>query len=214
MRYLLKILVIVILTSCKTYNLRTISGHYRTKGGFGWGSNICMKVDSTFIYNWHSGPFFGETIGKWKIKGQKLVLNSYIQPKAESTPDYYPLEIKNTNSKNIAFDLLLPDSTNVLPAATGIMYKNGKQIASKMSELNGQMVFVKQNFDSIKISYIGLKNILITDTNNDYFKIASVENFKNIYEFFTNQTWVVRHRCLINRSFNKQHYEQRFYKTD
>jgi len=55
MRYFLVILIFFLLTSCGTARFDTVTGKYRSKGRFEWGSDISLKKDSTFIYKWQTG---------------------------------------------------------------------------------------------------------------------------------------------------------------
>ena len=211
-KYIVKILVIILLTSCATINQKTITGYYRTRGGFEMGSSIKLNKDSSFVYNWQGGLVYGETTGKWIIKDKELILNSDLQPENDTTPNYCLLDAAKRNSKKITFDLFFPDSMEVMPAATGIMFEEGVKISNQISNMSGQMSFQKHDFDSIKISFVGLKDIIITDSINDYFKIAGVENFGSGYEFFTNEIWNIRHKSLIDDTFNRYYYERRFHK--
>ncbi|WP_430937300.1 hypothetical protein [Saccharicrinis sp. 156] len=213
-KYIIKISVVALLTSCATINQKTITGYYRTKGSFEMGSSIRLNKDSSFVYNWQGGLVYGETKGKWKIKDKELILNSDLQPENDTTPSYYLIEAAKRNSNKIRFDLFFPDSTEVLPAATGIMFENGVKISNQLSNMSGQMSFQKQDFDSIKISFVGLRDIIITDSINDYLKIAAVENFGSGYEFFTNEIWNIRHKSLIDYTFNRYYYEKRFHKIE
>jgi len=214
MRYIIGILIFFLLSSCKTAKFYSVAGNYRTKGGFEWGSRISIKKDSTFIYLWQSSLVFGETKGKWKLNGNKLILNSDLQPQKDIRPNFHIIDKRNTNSSDIVLDLYFPDSTDVLIGAIGLMFHDGDTIKNVISDINGHMRFSKQENDSIKILFIGLKDILISDSVNDYFKIATVDDYENMYEYFTNETWKVRGNHLIDNSKNQYYYERRFYKIE
>lgn len=203
-----------LLTSCKSVKFDSVTGNYRTKGGFEWGSHISLNRDSTFIYKWQSGLIYGETIGKWKLEVNNVVLNSDLQPPKDTPTNFNILDKRFTNSSDIVFDLFFPDSTTVLAAATGLMFHNGDTIRNIISDLNGNMRFPKQENDSIKILFIGLKDILISDSVNDYFKIATIDYLDNMVEYFTNEPWRVRGNHLIDKSKNQYYYEKRFYKLE
>jgi hypothetical protein len=214
MRYFIGILIFFLLSSCKTAKFDSVTGKYRTKGGFEWGSNISLNKDSTFIYKWQTGLIYGETTGKWKLSGNNLVLDSDLQPQKDTPSSFYIIDKRNTNSSDIVFDLYFPDSTDVLIGANGLMFHDGDTIRNVFSDIHGNMRFPKQENDSIKILFIGLKDILISDSVNDYFKIATVDNNGNMYEYFTNETWQVRGNHLIDKSKNQNYYEKRFYKIE
>jgi hypothetical protein len=188
-----------------------VTGIYRTKGGFEWGSSVSINEDSTFTYIWQTGLIIGKTTGKWQKKDKYLILNSDLQPRIDITPDYFLLEAQNLNSNAIKINLFWPDSTT-LPGAVGIMYKNGDTIYLHTSDLKGQLIFPKQIFDSLKIQFIGLKDIKIQDNVNDFFRILTVDSMEDTYEYFNNEKWKILKDCLIDKTKNRYYYEKRLYK--
>ena len=126
MKYKYYVLVFIIVSSCSTYKNNDVSGFYRTKGGFEWGSSIYLNIDSTFSYKWQTGLIIGVTTGRWSIKNDSLILNSDWQPKEDAVPDYYLIDRSKVDSGEIVFELFFPDTTEALPGATGLMFKNRK----------------------------------------------------------------------------------------
>ena len=203
MKQIFKISLILLLTSCTVYNFQTISGRYRTKGGFEWGSSIVLKPDSTFIYDWQTGLIYGHETGKWNLKGDNLVLNSDFHPTKDTTPDFYLLDKKINNSSKIEFQLYFSDSTALI-GANGLMFYDTDTIFKSVSDTNGFMTFPKQDYDSIKISFIGVRDIVISNAPNNYFKILSVDfPVDNMYEYFENEVWKIRGKYLIDNSKNE-----------
>ncbi len=212
MKSIIGILTFFLLTSCASYKSSSIIGLYATKGGFEWGSSIQIDEDSTFTYVWQVGLLTGETAGKWRLYRNKLILNSYTQPQEDTTPNYFLLEANNTNSDIIRLNLVWFDNAEPLAGAFGVMYRNGDTLNAQISDLNGLMNFQKQTFDSIKISFIGLRDIIIDDKINDRFTIATVDSFEDAYEYFTNDIWKICGNYLIDRTRNKYYYEKRLKK--
>lgn len=214
MRNLYLTLTFLLLTACstQTYN-KSLAGLYRTKGGFEWGSSITINEDSTFKYSWHIGGVLGNTTGKWKTYENWLILNSDLKPQIDTTPDYYVIEAKSTNSEKIKITLYWPDSTP-LPGATGIMYQNGGTINSQSSDLNGQMMFNKHHYDSLIIQFIALKTIKIQDNANDLFRIVTTDDLNDSYEYFINEKWRIVKDGLKDKTRNKNYYEKRFFKIN
>jgi hypothetical protein len=211
MKHLIRVLILLLFTSCSVYIFEPVTGTYRTKGGFEWGSSISLREDNTFTYFWQTGLIFGKTTGKWQIKDKYLILNSDLKPKIDSTPDFILLEAKNLHSKEIKINLYWPDST-ALPGAFGIMYKNKDTIYSHTSDIDGQLIFKKQNFDSLKIQFIGLKDIIILDNVNDNLRILTVDSMEESYEYFNNEKWKIHRDYLIDKTKNTYYYEKKLYK--
>lgn len=214
MKYVIFILTLISTISCSTYRFKTVSGHYRTKGGFEWGSCIDLNQDSIFIYKWQSGLIFGKTTGKWKIEGNNLILNSDLQPQLDTLPNYRIIKTEKNNANKITIDLFWTDSLEVLIGASGLMFYNGDTIERQVSDLNGRMIFKKQVADSLKISYIASRDILMNDFNYDYYKIVTIAKNELMYEFFTNEIWKIRGDYLIDKTKNDCYYEKRFYKVE
>ncbi|WP_321515492.1 hypothetical protein [Marinifilum fragile] len=214
MKKIVKISLLLLLTSCTVYNFRTISGRYRTKGGFEWGSSIILKQDSNFVYNWQIGGLFGKETGKWSLKGNNLILNSDFHRLKDTTPNFYLLDKKINNSSKIELQLYFSDSTELI-GANGLMFYDTDTIFKSVSDTIGLMTFPKQDYDSIKISFIGLKDIVIADSTNDYFKIVSVDfPVDYMFEYFENEVWKIRGKRLIDKTKNEYYYEKRFYKIE
>ena len=213
MKQIFKILIILFLTSCTAHNFQTVSGHYRTKGGFEWGSSIILKPDSNFVYDWQTGLIYGHETGKWNLEGNKIILDSDFRPKQDTTSNFHLIDKKMTESSNIEFQLYFPDSTQALIGADGLMFYGTDTIFNSFSNVNGIMTFPKQEHDSIKITFIGFKDIVIPKSKCDYFKIATVDVLlDNMYEYFDNEVWKIRGKHLIDTSKNEHYYERKFYK--
>ncbi len=214
MNNIIYILILIILTSCSSYTFKSVTGNYQTKGGFEWGSMMDLKEDSNFTYKWRVGLFSGETTGKWLIEGNNLILNSDLQPQLSTLPKYRLIIEANNNADKITFDLLWPDTVEALHGAVGFLFYNGDTIDSQVSDIEGRMVFKKQLLDSIKISFIGFKEIILTNINSDYYKIVTLWDDDEMYEFFTNEIWKIRGDYLIDKSVNDYYYEKRFHKIN
>jgi len=212
MRFFIGILIFILFTSCEPVVFNSLLGKYRTKGGFEWGSSIVLNNDSTFLYKDQVGCIFVEITGTWKINGQSIILNSYIQPKQDTTKEYYIIKTYNDHSNNITFDLT--DEEGIIPGATGLLFQNGDTIEKKSSDINGRIIFKNNMADSIKISFIAYKEVVLKHNFNNYYQIKMVVNYSNKYEVFTNETWRIRGHYLIDRTKNRDYYEKKFYKIE
>ena len=214
MKYKYYVLVLIIFASCSTYRSYDVSGFYRTKGGYEWGSSIYLNNDSTFSYKWQTGLIIGETRGRWSIQNDSLILNSDWQPQKDTTPDYYLIDRNIMDSGEMVFELFFPDTTDALPGANGLMFKNNDTIAWALSDLDGKMLFPRQDFDSIRIYYIGIKGIKIVDKDYDYYKIVAVEDPSvYVYEYFTDEKWGILRDSLIDNTENEYYYERQLYRV-
>jgi hypothetical protein len=203
------------MTSCTAYNFQRVSGRYVTKGGFEWGSSINLKPDSNFIYDWQIGGLFGHETGKWNLNGNNLILNSDFHPSIDTTPKFYLLDKQTNNTFKIQFLLYYPNTVDALIGANGLMFFNADTIFKSVSDINGLLTFPKHEYDSIKILFIGLKDILIPYSSYDYFKITSVDfPVDYMYEYFEDEFWKIRGTHLIDKSKNRYYYEKRFYKIE
>ena len=76
----------------------------------------------------------------------------------------------------------------------------------------GVALIQKKNADSIVINQVGLKDIILSNINHDYYKIQAIEKEK-LYEFFTNEIWVIRNNHLIDKTKNEYFYEKKIYRV-
>jgi hypothetical protein len=215
MKRIIELILILLITSCTVNNYQTVSGRYRTKGGFEWGSSIILKPDSSFIYDWQIGGLFGYETGDWYIKEDNLMLNSDFRPTKDTTPDFYLLDKQTNNTSDIHIYLYNSNSTDALIGANGLMFFKADTIFESVSDIEGLITFPKYKYDSIKISLVGLKEIEIPHSSYDYFKIAAVAfPVDYMYEYFENELWKIRGNHLIDKSKNKYYYEKKFYKIE
>jgi hypothetical protein len=205
-------MIFFIFTSCEQVGFNSVSGKYRTKGGFEWGSSIVLNKDSTFTYKEQVGCVFGNITGTWKIEGRNIILNSYLQPEPDTIKDYYIIKSYKDNSNNIIFDL--SDGFETIPGVDGLMFHNGNIIENKYSDINGRLILKNQIADSIKISFVGLRNVVLKNTFNNYYQIKMIVKDFGKYAFFTNETWRIRGNNLIDKTKNNLYYERRFYKIE
>ena len=127
---------------------------------------------------------------------------------------YRIIKTENNDFNKLTIDLFWPDSLEPLPGASGLMFYDGDTIDGQISDLEGRMILKKQLADSIKISFISLKDIVLTNIDFDYYKIVTIEDNDNMYEFFTNEIWKIRGDYLIDKTKNDYYYEKRFYKIE
>ncbi len=212
-------LLILIFSACKVEN---IHGLYKTKGGFEWGSSIQINSDSTFTYKWHVSMDHGLTAGKWRINKNLLILNSEKQPKLDTISDF---EVKNqfeTKSDSIKIKVFLSDSTFITSNAFCLLYKDGKEKLRVVKAINGNISFLKQDFDSLRIlgsnyrdisSSKGYKDALLNlKTKNNLEIILSIAPDWG-YEYFTNKPMKIKNGKLISMVDNV-YYKGRIFRKE
>ncbi len=212
MRSLAVLLIFLIFTSCSPVSYNSAAGKYQTKGGFEWGSNLVLGIDSTFTYRDYVGGYTGGNTGTWKPAGKKIILNSYLQHNQDTTEEYYIIKSYNDNSQKITFDVT--DGIETMPGANGLLFQNGNIIESKWSDVDGRIIFTNHIADSITIFFIGFKKVVLTGKITNYCNVKMVQdNYANAI-IFTNETMKVRGNKLIGRSKHTFYFDKRFYKIE
>jgi len=203
MKHITIILLFIYFFSSCINKRKYIQGCYKTETKFELGSWFCIENDSVFSFTWQCGLITGKTKGKWKVKNNKLILNSELQPIIDTTGDYKLKDKKNTNSDYWTFELFTPYNKTKLEGANGYTYIDGKIKNSYISDNEGILIIPKNPIDSIIISYIGLKEITIKPDIYDFYSIMMNEySYDIMYEFFTKTKWIIRRNYLISRGFN------------
>lgn len=94
------------------------------------------------------------------------------------------------------------------------MYYKTDTIEKTFSDVEGHIIFHEQPFDSIKIRYISMKNILIHNCKENYLKIMAIEQQEYGYQFFTNESWTIKRKKLIDKTKNEIYYKKIYRKID
>lgn len=81
-------LIFIVTLSCvreKYIGTKDVSGTYIGPHVYDTYATIELNDDLTFEYLWHQGLNGGTTIGTWKLAGNKIILNSDMQPEEPGT---------------------------------------------------------------------------------------------------------------------------------
>jgi len=207
-------IIITVLIVFSGYKLKSqvendIIGKYQRTGSLGFKANIELLPDSTFVYKWYIGMMRGETIGTWRMEGNKVTLNSNRQP-SDKKPDYTYIS---------TFDSLRPISTikvqteegiNV-PTASCIVYSNGEKFESTTDSL-GTAIFSVYPVEIIRILFIGFKPIDFRNDNlsNNRFTFL-VQVVEDSYHYFTNEKWKLKKGRLYDKSIKKDRWRNKYY---
>ena len=171
-----------------------LEGKYNWKGIYGVGASIDLKKNGIFEYNWVSGLLNGTTVGTWKIEGRKIRLNSNIQPSADF--DIIKAEHDDTNALSVKVSDI---NDNPIYFANCFLLSNNKVIESAATDLAGVAQLPKIKADSLKIQFVGYKNIKLK-----YDQTASIYHFKmkeiSHYRFFTDHELT----CKRNRLYDPE----------
>ena len=201
------LLLLIISSSCKIENF---SGLYNAKGGFEWGSSLKINNDSTFVFSWQTGLMGGKTKGKWKKKDNILILNSEKQLIKDTLPNFFIRRQYDTNLDSISFRIFWPD-LEPLPSTYCSVFLKGQKILEKTGDNDGKIILPKVDYDSIKIQFIGLRDIVIKPGFKNYIEIVSRDLPETGYEYFTDKTLKIRKDRLVFKTKNI-YYIERTYK--
>ncbi|WP_288985207.1 hypothetical protein [uncultured Flavobacterium sp.] len=202
-------LLLMILSSCK---IDDVTGLYNAKGGFEWGSSLKINNDSTFVFNWQTGLMSGETKGKWKRKDNILILNSEQQPIKDTLPNFFIKRQYDTNSDSISFKIFWPH-LEPLPSTNCSVFAKGQKIIEKTGDNDGNIVLLKVDCDSIKIQFIGLRDIVLKSRFKNNIEIITRDLPETGYEYFTDKTLKIRKDRLIFKTKNIYYIEKTYKMT-
>jgi len=219
MKFLLTFLwlLIFIFSACKVEN---INGLYRTKSGFEWGSSLEINPDSTFIYHWSVSMDHGLTTGRWQRNKNLLILNSEKQPKPDTLPNFKIKSQYETKSDSLNVKIFLSDSTFITSSVFYLLYKNGKENAGVVKAINGNVSFLKQDFDSLRILGSNYRDISLSKGYKDVVLYSKTINNLEIilriapdwgYEYFSNRVIEIKNRRLISTGVNV-YYQDRYFR--
>jgi hypothetical protein len=190
------LIIILILTSCKPTE-KSVTGTYTRYWDFENHTRLTLKRDKTFSFKTQEGLVFFELYGTWTIDKDKLVLNSPDDPSALSKSI---IAGKKTVDKS-GVTLRVRDGDDDLPGALIYVYTQGQKQEYSANE-SGQLDFKNEKWDSIQVSYVGLKSLTIKAGPENMYDIRLTRE-EPIWMKFKNERWTIRGRKLIDPRFNE-----------
>ena len=187
-----------------------IVGKYQWNGVYGVGSTIKLEADQTFEYNWQTGLIGGTSIGTWKKEGNKITLNSDLQPPEKGIQNFEIIETTKNESDSLSIKVLGPDNENV-PFANCVLKQDTLTVTGASSDFQGEVMLPKLEADSLIISFIGYETIRHTLDSSVSNYIFKMEERNEYYEYFTDETWVYKNWRLYDPSIKKDKYVKKNY---
>lgn len=206
-------LFIVLVSSCQTtkqIHEEALYGKYQWHGTYGIASNIKLKIDNSFIFNWQIGLMNGETVGTWKVQNNLLILNSEKQGRKEET---FVVK-KNIVSDSSFYILKIVDDENEPMYGANCVYSyEANFVSGSSSNLQGIIkIPVSLVFDKLTFSYLGYNDIevLKSDLIGTSCTISLLD-FTDYYHFFINEKWKIKYGKLIDPGIELDRYTKRNY---
>ena len=187
-----------------------IVGKYQWNGVYGVGSTIKLEADQTFEYKWQTGLIGGTSIGTWKKEGNKITLNSDLQPPEKGIQNFEIIETTKNESDSLSIKVLGPDNENV-PFANCVLKQDTLTVTGASSDFQGEVMLPKLEADSLIISFIGYETIRHTLDSSVSNYIFKMEERNEYYEYFTDETWVYKNWRLYDPSIKKDKYVKKNY---
>lgn len=180
--------------SCKTLSFYDAAGTYRYDLGFEKGTIVQLKEDSTFYYRSQAGLMFWTASGKWQLKQDEIILDSFGQKdvRIRSFVNYQAL-IDTTATRIIAYENESKDpiSFSITP------YSNGHPQPTLQSTKNE--FSLSQNFDSLKLNTLAFYPLTIKKSKYNSYEIIFVFNeIENNSINFKNVVWKLNGNQLID----------------
>tara|TARA_Y100001934_G_C11986057_1_gene600909 strand:+ start:76 stop:681 length:606 start_codon:yes stop_codon:yes gene_type:complete len=163
---------------------------------YGVYSQITLDTNQSFTYQWQAGLNNGITKGKYKIKGNSLILNSEFKNKLV-------IDSSRTNQKKIELELI---QNNGKPIEFAYYKLGGKE---SLTERNGK-IFLPETFnDSITIMYHLGDNVTLKRNWNKEFKYKiTIPQPPAYYRYFTSEIWKIKRNKIYVGSRYKIKYKK------
>jgi hypothetical protein len=173
-----------------------VTGTYTRYWDFENHTRLTLERDKTFSFKAQEGLVFFEIYGTWSIDKGKLVLNSPDEPSALSKSI---IADKRTVYKSVV-TLSVRDGDDHLPGAPVYVFIQGRKQEYSTDE-NGELNFENGKWDSIHVTYVGLKTLTIKAGPENMYDIRLTRE-EPIGMKFKNERWTIRGRKLIDPRFS------------
>lgn len=213
MRSMPGILVLLACFACHSSNDlagNSAKGIYQWNGIYGVGSTMELNEDQTFKLKWHSGLISGTTIGSWTKKGDKIILNSELQPSEDEDRGFDILKTVTEKSDSIAIQLY--DLTKLpVPFAACILKSDSTTLIGASTNFDGEAILPKLNADSLLVSFLSYKTIrLRLDHSVSAYELMMREGNEH-YRYFTDEEWKYTNNRLYSPHIKKSEYVSKDY---
>lgn len=207
---------IIILLACFACNSgkdlvsKSATGIYEWSGIYGVGSRMTLRNDQTFEFDWHWGLNSGTTCGSWTKRGNKIILNSELQPSKNKERSFDMLKTTIGNSDSIAIKIV--DVTRIpLPFAACILKLDSTTLIGASTNFDGEAILPKLNADSLLVSFLSYKTIrLRLDHSVSAYELMMREGDEP-YWYFTDEEWKYTNNRLYSPHIKKSEYVSKDY---
>lgn len=193
-------------------NRTDVAGNYEYSDRISYYSNVLLKTDSTFEFRSEAGLSSSVSSGKWKLKGRKIILNSYHQ-KHENA--YTMINVDTIVDELDSFRLKIIDiHGNDLPFSKVRLIDNETN-KTAMLDFESNLTICKTDFDSIYIKSFYCPEIGIAKNEFKANKVTiQFDQGIRYYRYFLDEKWSIRPNRLYaiwlkKNKFQKQNYYKR-----
>ncbi len=208
------IIALLFLLSCSSNRILTTSeivGSYYMGDHFEINKHIKFFEDSTFEYHWQMGLLFGETIGRWKLDGEKIILNSNKQPLEKGAKKYEVSRLERETSDSLRVGVFYMNNEPI-PFANIVLKLDSMPISGKVSTKDGTVAFAKQDVDEVLISTFYFDLISQTlDSTVSFIEFKLYEAPDEYYQYFTNEVWNYKRGRLYAPSIKGNKYMKGYF---
>jgi hypothetical protein len=199
---ILSLLILIGFYSCNSAKSLTkteyIIGKYNWYGFFELGKSIQLFEDSSFKLDWQVGLLFGTTKGIWKRNGNRILLNSEIQPRKDTT-GHILRKIESDDSKIITIKILDIDSLEMPYVPCKVNFGLKEYFGN--TDSTGTVRFNLESIDRISATFLGMKPIVYYNKDKlaNSFVFIMLSAFDD-YQYLTNKELVIKNNRLYDYS--------------
>lgn len=155
MRYVI-LLLLATITSC-SYNLKPKANYSH------YDLTLNLNPDSTFMYLCHGCMAWDTIKGKWRLEGNKVVLNSYFTN--NDTKSFSESNQCDTCGEGINIKVIDFESKVDMQYASISAFKQKRIISEVTTNENGTAIIKRKDVDSIKVDYVGYNSLTFKPVN-------------------------------------------------
>lgn len=203
-------ILVILVSSCQSANLpkKGFLGKYQNTVIYGVESNITLKTNHSFIYNWQMGLLYGTTTGNWKLDGNQLVLNSNLQPSKED--NFTTQKRTSTNTKQFEIKVIEKNWQEELLFVDCLSMNDTLILDSTSTDFDGNcMLPVNEHANKLVFLCVGYKTVEIPIsqlTSNSFILEMKLKN--EPYVYFTNQKWKFKRGKLYTPNIKNGYYKK------
>ncbi len=205
------LLIVLVCISCGSFRQleENVFGEYCSDSFYDVKYTLILNENNKFTYHWVTGFLNGTTYGTWKLKGKKLILNSYRQTPLEKK---YNIRERNViDTKHLEILIIDHEEQEGVIGAYCTYMLDSTVLYDTSTDLEGNCILPPNDkATSLHISSLGYDNVTIPmqDFTSNSIIIELIEN--DHYKYFRNTKWYYKK----GRIYNPQSYKiSRFRKT-